>query len=182
MSLGAHGVEWEQLDSRVVASYSAFSIRRNTARSPRTGQVQEFDVVARADCVQVLACADDGRLILVEQYRHGIQRVSLEFPAGILDAGEDPVAGALRELREETGYRAASGEVIGVLDMDPSIETSRVHIVHALNCVHSGEREEDEGEAIAVRLVHERDIDGLIRRGTLVHATAVAAWYLYRQR
>ncbi len=176
---GTDDVAWTEIDSRIVGEYSAFRIRRRSARSPRDGSIHDFDVVDRRDCVQVVAPVDDGRLILVEQWRHGVQRVSLEFPAGVLEEGEDPVAGALRELQEETGYRAAGGAVIGVVDMDPAIETSRVHIVRLRNCVPTGERRQDAGEAIRVRLVAEAEIPALIRSGTLTHATAIATWYLY---
>lgn len=172
-------VAWTEVDSRIVGEYSAFRIRRRSARSPRNGTVQHFDVVDRSDCVQVVAPVADGRLILVEQWRHGVQRVCIEFPAGVLEEGEDPVTGARRELEEETGYRATGGEVIAVADLDPAIETSRVHIVRLHDCVASGSRRQDAGEAIRVRLVAEREIEGLIRSGELAHTAGIAAWYLY---
>lgn len=173
-------VTWTLLDESVVGAFSAFRVLRHTARSPRDGSVQRFDVVDRSDCVQVIAHAPDGRLIMVEQYRHGVQRVTLEFPAGVLDQGEDPVGGAIRELAEETGYRAAQGSVIGVADLDPSIETSRVHIVRLDDCRLNGRQEQDAGEAIRVRLVGADDVDELIRAGAISHTAAIAAWHYWR--
>lgn len=175
-----HDLDWPITDSRVVGEFSAFAVRRQTARSPRDGSIQHFDVVERPDCVQAIAHAPDGRLILVEQYRHGVRRVSLEFPAGVLDEGEDPVSGAMRELQEETGYRAERGAVIGVAEMDPAIETSRVHVVRLEGCTPDGERSQDAGEAIQVRLVAEQDVDRLIREGSIAHAAAIAAWYFWK--
>jgi len=170
-------VTWTLLDESVVGEFSAFRVLRHAARSPRDGSVQRFDVVDRPDCVQVIAHAPDGRLIMVEQYRHGMQRVTLEFPAGVLDQGEDPVGGAIRELAEETGYHAERGSVIGVADLDSAIETSRVHIVRLQGCRRDGVQQPDSGEAIRVRLIGEDDFDELIRGGVISQTAAIAAWY-----
>lgn len=172
--------EWTKVDSAIVADYDAFRIRRTRARSPRTHDVHEFHVVDRRHCVQIVAHAEDGRLIMVEQYRPGVERVTLEFPAGVLDEGEDPVSGALRELAEETGYRARNGRVIARADLDPAIETSIVHIVIATDCARAGEPKQDDGEAVVLRLIPEEDIEQLIRTGEIGHTAAIATWYFYR--
>ena len=173
-------LEWQELESDIIADYGAFRIRRTRARSPRTNEARDFHVVDRNDCVQIVARAHDGRLIMVEQYRPGVRRVSLEFPAGVLEPGEDPVAGALRELAEETGYRAQSGVVIGRADLDPAIETSGLHIVRVDGCTAEGDSHQDDGEAVAVRLVAEDELEGLIVKGELCHTAAIATWYFYR--
>ena len=71
-----HDLDWPIIDSRVVGEFSAFAVRRQTARSPRDGSIQHFDVVERPDCVQAVAHAPDGRLILVEQYRRSEEHTS----------------------------------------------------------------------------------------------------------
>lgn len=175
----ARALQWPELRSRIVADYGAFRVRRTTARSPRTNEVRDFHVVERAHCVQIIAHDDAGRLILVEQYRPGVRRVTLEFPAGVLEAGEQPVAGALRELREETGYRATRGAILATADLDPAIESSVVHIVQVTGAAVPGERSQDAGEAVAVRLVADDEVEALIMRGELRHTAAVAAWFHY---
>lgn len=78
---------------------------RDTVRLPDGSQAtREF--VLHPGAVMVIALLDDGQLVLERQYRHPMQRVMIEFPAGKLDAGEGSLACAQRELVEETGYRA----------------------------------------------------------------------------
>ena len=78
---------------------------RDTVRLPDGSQTtREF--VLHPGAVMVIALLDDGQLVLERQYRHPMQRVMIEFPAGKLDAGEGSLACAQRELFEETGYRA----------------------------------------------------------------------------
>ena len=78
---------------------------RDTVRLPDGAQAtREF--VLHPGAVMVIAVLDDGQVVLERQYRHPMQRVMIEFPAGKLDAGEGSLACARRELLEETGYQA----------------------------------------------------------------------------
>lgn len=173
--------EWDELETEVVGEFSAFCVRRRVMRSPRTGEPHEFHVLDVPPCVKVIAFTADGSVVLVEQFRQAVQRLSLEFPAGVLEPGEDAVAGALRELEEETGYCADSAEVLAEFDPDPSIQSNAVKVVVARGCRQVGRRDQDEGEAVAVRVVGADEINGLIRAGRLRHAATISAWALYER-
>lgn len=173
---------WEQLASSVIADYDVFRVRRRQARSARNGAVHTFHVLDTPSCVNVLPLTADGRVILVEQFRQGVQRVTLEFPAGIVEDGEDPIRAAVRELEEETGYRAASAERLVDLDPDPAIQSSPVVVVVAHGCTGDGVRDQDDGEDVRVRVVAESEVPALLRTGAIRHALAVGAWYHYEQR
>jgi ADP-ribose pyrophosphatase len=83
-----------------------FDLVHEAVRLP-SGLRQELDMVVHAGAVCVAALDGDGRVLLVRQYRHAAGEWLLEIPAGRLEAGEDPLVAARRELEEETGHRAA---------------------------------------------------------------------------
>jgi len=95
-----------------------------TAERVRTGTgvvLDPFFTVRSADWVLAVPVRPDGRVVLVEQYRHGLGAVARELPAGNVDAGEDPATAMLRELQEETGYTAVGAyRELGTLWPEPS--------------------------------------------------------------
>lgn len=173
---------WDRVEDEVVGEYDVFNIRRHVMRSPRTGDLHEFHVIEVPVCVQVIPFTEDGRVILVEQFRQGVQRVSLEFPAGRVEPGEDPLHAAKRELEEETGYRVADVELLGDFDADASIQSNAIKIVVAHGCRADGERDQDDGEDVEVRIVTVEEVGPLIDQGRIRHAASISAWHLYVRR
>jgi ADP-ribose pyrophosphatase len=171
--------DWERIESEELADYEVFTVLRHTARSPRTGDVHRFHVLAVPSCVIAIPLTDDGRVVLVEQFRHAIQSTSLEFPAGVVEDGEDAVSAAQRELEEETGYCAGSAELLGEFDPDPAIQSNAVRVVLARSCESVGERDLDDGEDVQVRVVDVADVSRLIDEGSIRSAPAISAWTLF---
>lgn len=85
------------------------------------------EIVEHPGGVTIVPLRDDGCLLFVRQYRHPAGKTLLEFPAGGLDAGEDPLACAARELQEEVGYRAARLEKLGGFFLAPGYDTEYQH-------------------------------------------------------
>jgi 8-oxo-dGTP pyrophosphatase MutT (NUDIX family) len=131
------------------------------------------------DWVQVIPLTTEGQFVMVEQFRPGPEVITLEFPAGLVDAGESPLATAARELREETGYEASNIHELGALYPNPAIQSNLLHILFAEDCRRVGEPQQDEGEDVHVRLIAAPEVPRLIANGTIKHALVLSAWQLY---
>lgn len=170
---------WTTVSRREIFHARVFRLDEVRTRAPHTGDEHDFYVLDAADWVNVVPVTDDGRLVCVRQFRHGTERVTLEIPGGIIDAGETPEAAALRELREETGYDADRIIYLGAVDSNPAILTNRTHTCVALGLRSAGALALDATEDIEVELVPLGDLPGLVASGAFTHSLAVAALYLY---
>ena len=115
------------------------------------GRRAVWDIHDSPATVSVLALTDDDHAVLVQQYRPGPDRVVLSLPGGLVDAGEDPVAAGVRELREESGYDVASAELVA--SIDPPSHTRPRHVVLARGAHRVGEQQLDDLEEIDVVLL-----------------------------
>ncbi len=102
------------------------------------------------DWVLALPVTRDGRLVMTRQWRFGARRVSTEPPGGIVDAGEDPVAAAVREAEEETGFTGGRTVPLGTCSPNPAIQSNRCHFVLIEDVAPGGRTDPDEHEEIQV--------------------------------
>lgn len=132
------------------------------------GQPAERDIVVLKGASAVVPITEDGKIILVQQSRVAVDRVTLELPAGKLNsADEDPLEAAKRELSEETGCRADCWQKLTVMEAAPAFCTERVHIYLAQGLTYSSAHP-DEGEFVApvqipLQEALQRVMDGTLR-------------------
>lgn len=125
----------------------------------------------------VIPVKDDGKLILVKQFRYPIQSWLIEFPAGKLDENEDPLICATRELEEETGYKAAKIEKLGEILTAPGYCTELLHIYKATGLV-IGNHNREEGElGMEILEMTIEEVEEFIRMGTINDAKTIAGIY-----
>jgi ADP-ribose pyrophosphatase len=170
---------WRPLDTRALMRSRVFSVRATTQREdPVPGEPQkegEFYVIDAPDWVNVVALTEDDQLLLIEQWRHGIDAVTLEIPGGMVDPGETPAAAARRELLEETGFAAARWAPLGTVTPNPAIQSNRCHTFVALGCARVATPRFDGNERIHLRPVPYAEVPGLVAEGAIHHALVVAA-------
>jgi len=134
----AHLIE-TQLASEDVFNGKLLHVKRDVVRLPDGGQATR-EYIVHPGAVMIIARLSDGKLLLERQYRYPLARVFIEFPAGKIDSGEDPLATARRELAEETGYAAARWAYMATLHPLVSYSTERIEIYVADELTHVGAR------------------------------------------
>ncbi len=142
------------------------------------GTVHESNLVRHAGAVAILAVLDDGRLILVEQWRRATGKILLEIPAGTLEPGEIPLHCAERELQEEIGYRANTLIPLGGFYSTPGFCTEYIHLFLGKDLEKSRLFGEDSEEIDPVVLSLE-EILKKIDRHEIPDMKTIAAVHLY---
>ena len=125
-----------------------------------------------------------GSFVLVRQWRHAAEELSLEFPGGVADDGEDPAQTARRELLEETGFRADRLTHLGTLNPNPALFKNRFHVYLAEEPEPTGEQKRDDDELLTYELKPVEEVISTFGTGEFNHAlmgTALALYLRYRR-
>src|SRR5438046_2389724 len=127
---------WKKIASKKLGHYRVYDVRSDTKISPRTGEQHDFYIIEAVNWVNVIPITTDGKIVMVEQYRHGSDTIELEIPGGMMDPGEtDPVSTGTRELSEETGYVGKNARLLGQIFPNPAIMNNVCHTVLVEDCV-----------------------------------------------
>lgn len=154
-----------------------FDVRRDYVVEP--GGVRAVrDVVVHTGSVVLLPRFDDGRVLLVRQYRHAVGRSLWELVAGRMDRGERPLAAARRELAEETGYRAQSFRRLLECFPTPGFLSERM-VVFLVRGLRPGAPRPEEDERLLVRSFSPRRLEQMIRTGRIRDGKTILSLLFY---
>ncbi len=162
------------------ASLQAKKIRFeiNKIRLPM-GLEKEFGSIKHPGASLAVPQTNDGKFVLLRQYRFAISRRIIEFPAGTLEDGENPLSSMKRELGEETGYEAYEWESLGQMCPCPGYSDEIIHMYLARNLTHIAEPPPgDDDEDIEVLIMSKSEINKCISSGNeLLDGKSITAWY-----
>lgn len=171
---------WPLLASEVLYAFPIYRLRRDSRRSPRTGNVHTFLVLDVTDWVNVVPVTPEGNVVLIRQFRHGTGSFVLEIPGGMVDpADPNPEEAARRELLEETGYTAERFHYLGSVHPNPAIQSNQCHTFLAESARRAQQQHLEGSEDIEVLEVPYERVADMIARREITHALVVTAFFWY---
>jgi 8-oxo-dGTP pyrophosphatase MutT (NUDIX family) len=176
------GRGWQVLSERMLVERHWLRVREQRVLLPNGHEIEEFHLIDSPDWAATLALTDEGNAVLVRQHRHGAQQSSLELPAGVLEAGEDGLVAARRELLEETGYAAREWHPLVAMHTEPARHTTRAHVYVAKGAHRAQAASPDAGELLEIVVLPVRELVSCIDRGEILHWVHVAAILLAARR
>lgn len=169
-----------RLASRTVYRGKVLSLDMDEVEEPG-GVHTTREVVRHSGSVALVAVQDDGRIVLVRQYRYPVDDSLWELPAGRIDAGESPEQAAQRELQEEIGFRAGDLDKIAFFYTTPGFCDEAMHVFRATRLVASAAKG-DEDERIEVRAFALADLEAMIDGGEVREGKTLVALLLELRR
>lgn len=171
--------KWQILNSKFALDHPWCQVRQDTVALPNGAIVDDYFVHIRKDVALVLPITAQAEVVMVRQYRHGIQDILLELPAGTFDPSQEaPAIAAQRELQEETGYRAEALIPLAILYDNPVKDTNRIHLFLAQNAVPVVAQQLDDTEEIEILLVPLDEVMTYVTQGEICVAGTVSAIFL----
>lgn len=169
--------EFKRIKRELVAKGHIFDYYHDTMQIPN-GNIAVWDFIEHKGAAAVVPVREDGKLLLVRQYRNALERYTIEIPAGGLNPGESTDKAALRELEEETGYHCEKAEFLLSIRTTVAFCNEKIDIYVARELV-PGQQHLDEDEYINVEAYSVEELLNMIYQGKLQDAKTVCAVLAY---
>lgn len=173
---------WELLESNKALDEKWFMVRKDKIRLPSGRIMDDYFVWESPDIAVVAPVTKDGKFVLCRQYRHAIDKIVYQFPAGGVGKNEDAQIGALREMEEETGYVSEKVTKLATLSVYPTKLTGLNHIFIAEDARPEGKKVEDDSELTEVVLLSPQELKDLIASDGVHIADSLVAGLLAMQK
>ncbi|MCL2185187.1 MAG: NUDIX hydrolase [Treponema sp.] len=178
---------WTEESRKKVFDCKIFSIWESYCKSPEIEHdknLHVFSVIEAKDwaiVIPVIETPEVKKFLMVRQWRHGSQCLSLEFPGGVFEPGENAEEAAVRELYEETGFKAQKIKKLGDFSPNPAIMSNKVHFFLAENLINNGKQKLDEDEFVETEIIDAQEVIQGMGKPPYIHALMGTALSLYYQ-
>ncbi len=182
---------WTTKEKSLLLKTRIMDIHTQTSISPN-GNTSQFIVLDAPDWAIIVPFLkrsdakaqyniDEDCFLMVTQWRHGSEELSIEFPGGVVDKGEEALEGAKRELLEETGYEAQEIVHLGSLNPNPAIYKNTLHVYAAKELRNTHSLHLDEDEFVSFQAIPVSEVKANMGKKPYVHALMATALLLYVQ-
>ncbi|HBA70551.1 MAG TPA: NUDIX hydrolase [Lachnospiraceae bacterium] len=173
--------EFKRLDRELVYHGAIVDFYKDTVRVPN-GNIVEWDFIGHKGAAAVIPVREDGKLLMVRQYRNALDRYTLEIPAGGLNGADEPTKdAAARELEEETGYRSEDLEWLITIRTTVAFCNEKIDIYVARNLIKTHQHL-DEDEFIHVEAYSVEELSRMILEGKIEDGKTVSAIMSYKEK
>ena len=182
---------WEEISTEHIVKDEWIDFRRSAFRFPDGRIFEPYYTYSRRNYVIIVPSDEEGNYLLVRQFRQGIRKVTIEFPAGGIERKdgkeyggeddlntEDALAAAKRELLEETGYTSDEFVHLLTISANAMIADNYAHLYMAKNCRKVAGQSLDEMEFLNVEKYTAEEIEDMIAKGEFLQAMHITAWLL----
>ena len=175
-------MKWKVLESEYLWKKEWLTIRKDKCEMPNGKVIPSFYVNEYPEWVNAFALTEDGKVVMVKQYRHGIGEISFELPGGVAEEGETMEEAAKRELLEETGYEFDSWEYLGKICANPSTTNNYMHMFLAKSGRKTSKQSLDEHEELEVHLMDLEEVKKIVRENKMVQSLHVNCFFYAMQK
>ena len=175
---------WTIHHSEYIHQSPWITVRKDAVQTGKGIIIEDFYVLEYPTWINIIAITKEGKFVIEQQYRHGIQQQVFEICAGVCEVGEKPFEAAQRELLEETGFGGGNWSLIGKYAPNPNSMNNWCYSFLAEGVTKIQEPHQEPTEDITVNLLSEKELLALMRNGKIVEGIMLAPlWqFFYEQR
>lgn len=170
--------KWKTLGIDKYEDLKIFQAKWIRRKNPKTNQIHNFVRLDSLDWVNIIPITSDSQVVMIEQYRHGIDDVTLEIPGGLIGKSEQPIDAGMRECIEETGFASEESPILlGINNPNPAFLNNQCYSYVWLNVKKKFEQKLDLNEVINVKLMTLNEIRSLINSGKISHSLVLNSFF-----
>jgi ADP-ribose pyrophosphatase len=172
--------KWETINKKHIYDFRIFDAYIKTAHHPKWKKDADYVVIDSPDWVNIVPVTKDNKIVMVKQFRHGIEDFTLEIPGGLIEKDEDPKVAGMRECMEETGWGSDSDAIyIGKTHPNPAFMNNTCYSYLWEGCYEKTTQELDGNEDIEVVLLDSAELKNYINEFKIKNSLVMNGIFFY---